>query len=80
MGQEHIVAGPFIPNTVCCPQVRAIEYHPNGIVKRVEFVADTPLPSPASRWPTIEGEDGQQIPVPDISGRDIRKPLPSVGP
>ncbi len=38
-GKWHIGTGP-------CPRIRAIEYHPNGIIKRVEYVGDAPYEPP----------------------------------
>lgn len=34
-----------------CPKVRAIDYYPNGSVKRVEFKCDEPATLPSSAIP-----------------------------
>lgn len=34
-----------------CPKVRAIEYHPNGTIKRVEF--NVPAPFFSAQWRTV---------------------------
>ncbi len=49
MGQaNHIIgtcphcSGPFnaVYHTGACPRIKAIEYHPNGTLKRIEFRED----------------------------------------
>lgn len=46
--------GSIILHSGVCPTVKAIEYHPDGAVKRVEFKCAgdwvVPLPSPLSSW------------------------------
>jgi hypothetical protein len=34
-----------------CPSVKAIEFHPTGEVKRVEFVTGADYPPLETRWP-----------------------------
>ena len=43
-----------------CPKIKAIEYHENGIIKRVEFfsatenyIPYTPMPVPSEPWPVV---------------------------
>lgn len=37
-----------------CPQVAALEFSPDGTVKRVEFVAPQPMVSAAMGWDTLK--------------------------
>ena len=30
-------AGQYVYHSGACPKIKAIEYHPNGLIKRVEF-------------------------------------------
>lgn len=39
-----------------CPRIRAIEYHPDGSVKRVEFHGPIPL-APAQPWSVYDPRD-----------------------
>lgn len=41
--------GSTLPHPGICPSVKAIEYHPDGTVKRVEFHGPQPLPT--IYWP-----------------------------
>lgn len=58
---------------VRCPTVKALEYHPDGTVKRVEFMTAVdyhPLPF------TQNGQSGQQTP-PSPKNRLTASPLPA---
>jgi hypothetical protein len=40
-------------HTAQCPRIKAIEYHPNGTIKRIEY--HDPAPTPPTRGGFFEG-------------------------
>ncbi len=44
-----------IPHISRCPSVKAFEYHPNGTIKRVEFVTGADYPAWTKFHPNLTG-------------------------